>query len=104
VFVSNSVKIRLDGNNPLNHDLVKRFVTQVKNNDFKTPIEDLIDSLSWMQILIIAKGMNQNTNSISEISRLKELDYLDSYVNKEEGEVVVLDNNVWSNLTICRLL
>jgi hypothetical protein len=86
VFVSNTVKIRLDGSQLLSHDLIKKFVAQVKNNDFKVPIEKLIDSLSWMQILIIAKGMNQNSNSISEVSRLEELHDLDSYVNKEDGD------------------
>jgi hypothetical protein len=61
VFVSNTAKIRLDGSQPLNHDLVRNFVAQVKNNDFKVLIEKLINNLSWMQILIIAKGMNQNS-------------------------------------------
>jgi hypothetical protein len=48
--------------------------------------------------------MNQNLNSISEVSRLKELDYLDSYVNREEGQIVGLDYSIWNEITICRLL
>jgi hypothetical protein len=104
VFVSNSVKVRLDGTQPPNHDLVKKFVSQVKNNDFKVPIEKLIDGLSWLQIMIIARGMSHNSNSISEVSRLKELDDLETYVTREKGQIVELDNNMWNETTICRLL
>jgi hypothetical protein len=64
----------------------------------------LIDNLSWMLILVIAKGMNQNSNSISEVSRLKELDDLDFYVNKEEGQNVELEYSIWNKTIVCRLL
>lgn len=104
VFVSNQTKFRLDGASTLNHEGMRKFVAQVKNNNFKVDIEDLIDDLSWLQILIIAKGMNQDSNSISESSRLKDLEQLDAYVNREEGQLVELDNTVWNNLSICRLL
>jgi hypothetical protein len=51
VFVSSRPKIRLDGPMPIDHQLVKRFVSQVRNDNFSQEIERLIDPFSWKQII-----------------------------------------------------
>jgi hypothetical protein len=62
VFMSTRPKIRLDGSMPIDHQLVKRFVSQIRNDDFSQEIERLIDPISWKQIIRICKGRCQNVN------------------------------------------
>jgi hypothetical protein len=73
VYVSiNTPRTRLDGSVPIDYHLVNRFVSQIKNepgNDLV--IEKLIDSVSWKQILRIAKGLNQDINSVTQSQRLQ---------------------------------
>jgi hypothetical protein len=104
VFMSTTKKIRLDSASPIDHSLIKKFIFQVKNEDFKSPIEKLIDGVCWRQILRLAKGRNQDVNSITQHARLQQILLLETYVFKEESEVIQLDNNVWNNKTICQLL
>jgi hypothetical protein len=104
IFMSKNKKIRLDSASPIDHSLIKRFTSQVKNEDFKSPIEKLIDPVCWRQILRIAKGRNQDVNSIPQQARLQQILLLETYVFKEDSEVILLDNNVWNNKTTCHLL
>jgi hypothetical protein len=80
IFMSNQKKIRLDSAFPLNHDLIKRFVSQVRNEDFKSPIEKLIDNACWRQILRTAKGRCQDVNSVTQTARRLELLTLERYI------------------------
>jgi hypothetical protein len=80
IFMSTGKKFRLDGASPIDHSLIKRFISQVKNEDFKSPIEKLIDPVSWKQILRVAKGRNQDINSIPQHARLQQILSLETYV------------------------
>jgi hypothetical protein len=96
VYVSNKPRTRLDGSIPIDYHLINRFVSQIKNepgNDLV--IEKLIDSVSWKQILRIAKGLNQDINSVTQSQRLQQILLLETYVLRKEGEVFNLDNKVW---------
>jgi hypothetical protein len=89
---------------PIDHQLVKRFVSQVRNEDFSIEIEKLIDPISWKQIFRICKGRNRDENSISQTLRLEQILQLQTYVFKKEDEVINLDTAIWCKKTICNLL
>jgi hypothetical protein len=105
VFLNLKPRVRLDGSIPIDHPLITRFVAQIKNEEgHDLVIEKLIDIVSWKQILRIAKGLNQDTNSLTQRLRLDQILNLETYVLKKEGDIFNLDNTVWSNTTICHLL
>jgi hypothetical protein len=80
IFMSNQKKIRIDSAYPITHELIKKFVSQVRNEDFKSPIEKLIDHASWRQILRTAKGRCQDINSATHSARLLELLSLERFM------------------------
>jgi hypothetical protein len=104
IFMSNQKKIRIDSAYPINTELIKRFVSQIRNEDFKTSIEKLIDDASWRQILRIAKGRCQDRNSVTQSARLLELTSLENYIFKGKAEKVIFDPTIWNTQSICRLL
>jgi hypothetical protein len=105
VYVSNKPRIRLDGSKSIDYHLINKFVSQIKNEPGDDlVIEKLIDSVSWKSILRIAKGLNQDKNSVSQSQRLQQILLLETYVFTKEGEVFNIDNKVWNNTTICQLL
>jgi hypothetical protein len=62
--------------------LVKRFVSQIRNDDFSQEIKRLIDPISWKQIIRICKGRCQDVNSIPQRDRLEQILRLEAYVFK----------------------
>jgi hypothetical protein len=86
IYMSSRPKIRLDMSIPIDHQLIKRFVSQIRNEDFSIEIEKLIDLISWKQILRICKGRNRDINSISQTLRLEQILQLETYLFKKENE------------------
>jgi hypothetical protein len=50
VYVSNTPKVRLEDSQIITHELIKKFVAQIRRGDFKGTIESLVDSLVWDKI------------------------------------------------------
>jgi hypothetical protein len=48
--VSNVPKVRLEDSQPINHELIKKFVAQIRRGDFKGTIEELVDKLVWDKV------------------------------------------------------
>jgi hypothetical protein len=52
MFLTNSKAIRLEKGTPMNHEVVKKFRSQMKRHDFEQKLEDLIDP-TIMKLMII---------------------------------------------------
>jgi transposase InsO family protein len=104
VFVNLKPPIRLDGSMQIDHQLVTKFVAQIKNDDSEIQIEKLVDKVSWRSILRIARGRCQDTNSVPQRNRSYQLEDLEKYLFRKDDEYVALDETVWNNKTICHLL
>jgi hypothetical protein len=104
VYVSNTPKIRLEDNQPITHDLIKRFVAQIRRGDFKGTIESLIDKLVWEQILLIAQSKCFEHDNPEHVAQLKHLDNLAIYVSKGDNVEFDLTQTIWNQDTILQLL
>jgi hypothetical protein len=94
----------LEDTQTITHDLVKRFVAQIRRGDFKGTIESLVDDLVWDKIILIAQSKCFEHDNSEHVAQLKHLDDLATYVSKGDDVEFDLSQTIWTQESILKLM
>jgi hypothetical protein len=92
--VSNVPKVRLEDSQTINHELIKKFVAQIRRGD----------KLVWDKVILIAQSKCFEHDNPDHVAQLEHLKHLDFYVNKADDVEYDLSQTIWNEEGILKLL